>query len=550
MSSSLSVGKQSSSPDLGKVNTSSRVKNKKKWGIFSNKASDYDEALSTEEKNRMITNLRNQLVEKDAVIDTLQTRIDRLENEMKRSSIIVHRKHPLNQQTHLITDDGSTKRAVATRGSVATANILRSLPDPSKSPAMVLAERFMAAFKNPIEYMTYLQSRDFASDIIEICDAMCELLEDEPRCHFLQSPVYVFGDIHGNLEDLHFFSDNLWKCGMELTAGKFLFLGDYVDRGLNCLECIAYLFGLKILCPNKLVLLRGNHETRSVNGWEEHYKEKSFLHQCKSRFGKELGESVWEEVNQCFDRLPLAAVIDHDIFCIHGGIPRPVPDYDNAIQAILALPNVAAVNPCYEHETDETQQVASDCIWSDPANEEQESYLDETGFGPSLRGGDCVCFGMAAIDDFLVSNQLSFIVRAHEAHAHGVSISKAARVFTVFSTSKDHGQGRKAMAGCILVDVDKIQVINRSPAYKNKYIHHRTSVGCDLTDEQLAEMSRLGLVRADSIEGRRHRSRSSRSTHMHPKDRSDSVGSEKADGKAVTHVVDFDDSDKKGGSDI
>jgi hypothetical protein len=53
---------------------------------------------------------------------------------------------------------------------------------------------------------------------------------------------------------------------------------------------------------------------------------------------------------------------------------------------------------------------------------------------------------------------VSFIIRAHEAHAHGVSLSKAAKVFTVFSTSKDHGQGKKAMAGCILVDTDKIQV--------------------------------------------------------------------------------------------
>ena len=52
--------------------------------------------------------------------------------------------------------------------------------------------------------------------------------------------------------------------------------------------------------------------------------EKSFLHQCKERFGVDVGEQVWEECNQTFDRLPLAAIIDHEIFCIHGGFPRPV----------------------------------------------------------------------------------------------------------------------------------------------------------------------------------------------------------------------------------
>jgi hypothetical protein len=76
------------------------------------------------------------------------------------------------------------------------------------------------------------------------------------------------------------------------------------------------------------------------------------------------------------------------------------------------------------------------------------------------------------------------------------------RVFTVFSTSRDHGQGASAVAGCILVDTDKIHVINRSPAYKNKYIHHRTSIGCDLSDDQLLEISRLGLLRMDSLERR------------------------------------------------
>ncbi len=141
----------------------------------------------------------------------------------------------------------------------------------------------------------------------------------------------------------------------------------------------------------------------------------------------ELGESVWEEVNQCFDRLPLAAVIDHDIFCIHGGIPRPSPECESSIQSILTLPNLLGVNPSYEHETGSMIQVASDCIWSDPANEEQELYLDADGFGASLRGHDCICFGMKAIENFLASNELSFIIRAHEAHAHGVSLSKAAK---------------------------------------------------------------------------------------------------------------------------
>ena len=162
-----------------------------------------------------------------------------------------------------------------------------------------------------------------------------------------------------------------------------------------------------------------------MNGWEEHYAEKSFLFQCKDRFGAVLGEEVWEKCNRVFDRLPLACVIDKEIFCVHGGIPRQITKDKNELETIMSIPVVSGVMPAYDYETDDTRQVCTDCLWSDPAKEEgDEVMLDHDGFGESQRGGGAVCFGNVAVENFLKTNNLSFIIRAHEAHSHGVSISK------------------------------------------------------------------------------------------------------------------------------
>lgn len=431
-------------------------------------------------------------------------------------------------QALLIRTAAKTSSAASTTGS-ASPNISKVLLEeedfawiPShrgREQVQQIMERILTMFKDPSDNMKYLQSTTFASDILKLNHHMKKLLIKEPRVIFLQSPCYVFGDIHGNLEDLHFFSDNLWRLGMALTAGNFVFLGDYVDRGKNCLEVIAYLHAMKLLLPHKVTLLRGNHETRDVNGWEEHYGPRSFLSQCNQRFGEQLGYTVWESTNQVFDRMPLAAVIDQDIFCVHGGIPRPLHtvhrnDEDDVndglnttttstisissrIQDILRVPNVSGINPPYEHEPCLLQRVASDCIWSDPASSEQErTCVDpQTGFGESLRGGGAICFGHKAVTDFLEQEGYSYIMRAHEAHAQGVAVSKGARVFTVFSTSKDHNQGDGAMAGCMLVDHDKLQVINRSPAYKNQYIHRRDSISLQaLSEKEIHQRIQLGLV--------------------------------------------------------
>ncbi|KAL3941890.1 MAG: hypothetical protein SGBAC_003815 [Bacillariaceae sp.] len=456
----------------------------------------------------------------DAAVAKLQSQINSLTNQLeaanqanKNGSNNTKRRQIAPAAVHIQQVEGgfgqrpflqSRREMMGRTASICTRQVMSKLPtgenDYSNHP---LALRIMDMFQRPDENMDYLNSEQFAKDLFKLCQKVRHVLEGEPRVVYLQSPAYIFGDIHGNLEDLHFFSDNIWRLGMSLTAGNFLFLGDYVDRGMSCLEVTAYLLAMKLQLPNKVFLLRGNHETRDVNGWEEHYGERSFIYQCRQRFGDDIGYRIWEACNQVFDRLPLCGVVDQDIFCVHGGIPRPVGDGTTRIQDILNVSKVAGINPPYEHEDDDYQQVASDCIWSDPASEEQEQYSvdPETGFGESLRGGGAICFGNKAVTDFLAQQGFSYIMRAHEAHAEGVAVSKGARVFTVFSTSKDHNQGSQALAGCILVDGEKLQVINRSPAYKNQYVHRRDSVSLNaLSPNEISKRIKLGLISQDDDE--------------------------------------------------
>ena len=538
--------------------------------------------------------------------------------QRRRASIVNRqRRHALRDSSlHTVDETGNIRTDKLSRtASIQTADVLRSLPrrasslmpdgrpgQTKKHEAQTVARRICSVFEDPTRehHVSYLQSSTFAADLVELSDFTANRFGREPRVLRLESPAYVFGDLHGNFEDLHFFADHVWKLGVSLVAGNLVFLGDYVDRGLSSLEVVAYLFALKTLEPMKVWMLRGNHETRDVNGWKDHYHERSFLWQCESRFGPQLGLRVWDAVNTCFDRLPLAAVIDEDIFCVHGGIPRRpdpaaldrlaaefqqrdnhrfehtsqqqqqrspsrglgasdgVPMYPkdadspgggggtrtnltlhghtqpsaeasrsdrmlrhswsrnssmkirsrggglgnfDRLDLLNLIPPAITINPPDPDCDPALHQMASECVWSDPALEDQEhrhGSLDDEGFGDSLRGGGTVCFGQRAIDGFLRETGCSFIMRAHEAHAYGVSLSKMATVFTIFSTSKDHHQGKMAQCGCVLVDLNKLQVINRSPHYKNRYVHRRNSSALlGLDPDQVNQRNTIGLIIPD-----------------------------------------------------
>ncbi|ETL49949.1 hypothetical protein L914_00727 [Phytophthora nicotianae] len=382
--------------------------------------------------------------------------------------------HTLVPTVYSITDSGVKPSGRIDRlGSIKSAQVLASLR-PFSIPAtgeIAVARRVLAALADPMmTTQPYLRSLQFAADLVELSVQVGAILETEARCLDLPSPVYVFGDVHGNWTDLRFFADNIWHLGLELTAGSFLFLGDYVDRGSSSLECIAYLFAHKLLYPGKIFLLRGNHETRAVNGLEAHYGSGCLLAQCKARFGTSEGSVIWHQLNNSFDRLPVAAVIDNDVFCVHGGIPRPIDENEDLLETMTKLPTAASLDTldiAFYAGKPQLSMIA-DMIWGDPVRNEESLTrasswrLDSKGFGKSPRGGVAVRFGSRAIDQFLGQYGFSRILRAHEAAREGLSFSNSARVITIFSTSKDHGLGDDASCGCVLVDNQHLRFFNRA----------------------------------------------------------------------------------------
>jgi hypothetical protein len=118
---------------------------------------------------------------------------------------------------------------VARSGSLMTTKVFEAITDPTKTGAEIIAENLIKVFQKPEDHLIYMQSKDFANHIITLCDSVGDVFEDEPKCLELQSPTYVIGDIHGNLEDLHFFSDNLWKLG-NFFLSLFSYISHYLIR--------------------------------------------------------------------------------------------------------------------------------------------------------------------------------------------------------------------------------------------------------------------------------------------------------------------------------
>lgn len=324
-----------------------------------------------------------------------------------------------------------------------------------------LYENFINALLRPSEWSFNLISLDkngipkfrFRKEhIIALTKACNEIISSQPMVLKIKTPVKVFGDIHGQYEDLMRFFE-LWGEPSEspgvgdINLIDYLFLGDYIDRGVNSLETICLLMALKIKYPDKIHLLRGNHEDRLINS------NFGFLEECEFRLveTREPDElSVFNVINEFFDCLPLAAIINEEILCIHGGL-------GGCLTKVSEIEEIKRPLKVVHEATNKTEQIVMDILWSDPTDNDQEYGIQPNVMRDSRNYGNIVKFGPDIVEKFLKNNNLSMIIRAHECVLDGFERFDGGNLITVFSAT-DYCKRHKN-AGAMLIINNNFEII-------------------------------------------------------------------------------------------
>lgn len=236
------------------------------------------------------------------------------------------------------------------------------------------------------------------AEITAICQAASQLFLSQPALVELSTPVKIVGDVHGQYTDLLRMFE---MCGFPPNA-NFLFLGDYVDRGKQSLETILLLLCYKLKFPENFFLLRGNHECANVT------RVYGFYDECKRR----CNIKVWRTFIDCFNTLPIAAIVAGKIFCVHGGLSPSLKHMDDIrnIRRPTDVPDYGLLN---------------DLLWSDPADIDNDWEASERGVS--------YCFGKKVIMDFLQRHDFDLVCRAHMVVEDGYEFFNDRILVTVFS---------------------------------------------------------------------------------------------------------------------
>ena len=258
---------------------------------------------------------------------------------------------------------------------------------------------------------------DLKEDEIKfLIDKSLQIIKEQKMLVELEAPLHVCGDIHGQYYDLLRIFEH---CGYPGDY-NYLFLGDYVDRGKQSLETVCLLLCYKIKYPTKVTLLRGYHESSVTN------RIYGFYDECKRRYNVR----IWRSFTDLFNFLPVAAIIDEKILCMHGGLSPELKNLQN-------IENISRTTDIPD------SGLLCDLLWSDPDKEVLE--YDENDRGVS------VIFGEKVVEDFNKKNDLDLIIRAHQVVDEGYEFFAKRQLITIFSAPNYCGEFDNS-AGIMIID--------------------------------------------------------------------------------------------------
>eukprot|EP00771_Trimastix_marina_P000540 gnl/Trimastix_PCT/1560.p1 GENE.gnl/Trimastix_PCT/1560~~gnl/Trimastix_PCT/1560.p1 ORF type:complete len:306 (+),score=48.57 gnl/Trimastix_PCT/1560:79-996(+) len=236
------------------------------------------------------------------------------------------------------------------------------------------------------------------NEVKQLIDKASEILINEENIVNCHAPITIVGDIHGQFHDLM----ELFRIGGYSPDTNYIFLGDYVDRGYYSVETVSLLVALKVRFPKRVTIIRGNHESRQIT------QVYGFYDECLRKYGS---TDVWTWFTDMFDYLPLGALIENEIFCIHGGLSPAIDTLDH-IRGLNRNQEIPHEGPM------------CDLLWSDPD--------DRVNWGASPRGAGFT-FGLDVSQQFIKNNGLRLLVRAHQLVMEGFNWTHDRGVVTLFS---------------------------------------------------------------------------------------------------------------------
>eukprot|EP01084_Bolivina_argentea_P012675 23725_1 len=245
--------------------------------------------------------------------------------------------------------------------------------------------------------------------IEELCQTVRTLLLSQPMFLELEAPLTIVGNIHGQFYDLL----RIFEYGGYPSDANYLFLGGYVDYGKQSIETICMLFSYKIKYNETFFMLRSNHECSSMN------RIFGFYDECKRRYTPRL----WKRFTDCFNCMPVAAIIADKIFCCHGGLSPQLKSF-NQIKKFSRPTGVPDTG------------LLCDLLWADPEQIIGWGENDQ----PDTQEAVSYIFGPDVVESFCKRFNIDLICRGKQVVADGYEFFAGRRLVTLFSAPNYMGE--------------------------------------------------------------------------------------------------------------